>query len=393
MTQSSPESVFSSGRVPDAGLETDVAKQEEAAGSVHRQHPEGGAPDICAQLVDFRSAVAAADFGSAADLLCDVIGPAGQNDGILQQCLDALLDAPVDDQFAEATLLRLLEVEPNCAAAQLRLAALDIRHERHGRALEWLGRAEACGPLPQTANLLRIEALLNATDWGDTFSRSLERALLVTPHARRLYGLKCDFHGKHGEQEDARAALALAMERFPEDPWFALRSFRQRLADKDLEGAALLFSERIWRSSMPEQTRRGALGMLTREWAAPETLETFLNGLLCDAADDRFVLVKLASLATRQRRHYEAVRHIERAERHGALPAEAESMRVNMLILGGDAKASLALAKQLLAARPDRNRLCRRPPWPDACRRAGAARLSRHLVRRPYPGQRPGRLP
>ncbi|MBD0415206.1 tetratricopeptide repeat protein [Oryzicola mucosus] len=320
------------------------------------QFPES--PDIA--LIAFRVAVEDDELDVAADLLCDVLWPSLPDASIRRRCLDELLASSVDDEFSQQTLLRLLKVEPGSAEILIYLAAFAVERENYAGALEWLEQAEALASLPSAANALRIKALLNAVEWDDVFGRALERALSAAPEVRRLYALKHDFHEKRGERELARAILDLARDQFPDDPWFALRAFRFRLSDRDIQGAALLFREQIWHSSLPEATRRGALATMVREWKDPEELKPFLLGLLQDKPDDRFVLVKLATLVTRQRQHVEAARYLEKALEHGSLPPEAESMQVNMLILGGDAKGSLALAKRQLAANPDRKDLVRR---------------------------------
>lgn len=311
-------------------------------------------------LFAFRAAVEDNELSVAADLLCEVIWPARPKLSARGDCLEALLEGPVAEELVEATLLRLLDGEPDRASIFIQVAMLDLKSGRWSRALERLERAEALAPLPREAEAVRIEALLKANQSDDAFGLSLDRALHAMPHARRLYALKEDFHEKRGEREAARSILALARERFPDDSWFARRAFRVRLSDKDLDGAALLLDEEIWRSFLPESARRGALGALVREWKDPDTLQAVLEGLLHDTPDDRFVLVKLASLATRQRRHFDAVRYIEKAEHLGPLPAEAETLRVSLLVLGGDIKGSLVLAKQQLADHPDRKDLVRR---------------------------------
>ncbi|MDI6025687.1 hypothetical protein QBK99_05660 [Corticibacterium sp. UT-5YL-CI-8] len=315
-------------------------------------------PDI--GLVAFRVAVEDDDLEAAADLLCDTLWTSLTDAKTRRRCLDELLSSSVDDEFSERTLLRLLKAEPGSAEILIYLAAFAVERQDHAQALRWLEQAEVVALLPRAANALRIKALLNATEWDDIFGRALESALSAAPEVRRLYALKHDFHDKRGERELARSVLELARKQFPDDSWFALRAFRFRLSDRDIQGAGLLFREQIWHSSLPESTRRGALATIVREWKDPDDLKPFLQGLLQDKPDDRFVLVKLASLVTRQRQHVEAARYLEKALEYGSLPPEAESMQVNMLILGGDAKGSLALVKHQLAANPDRKDLVRR---------------------------------
>lgn len=308
----------------------------------------------------FRAALDEGDLAGAAHLLSDVVWPLAPDAAARLRRVEDWLKSSATDEALGETLLGLLGKDPRDTAALVGLAMLDLRRKRHAETLRWLERAEAEGPLPQAANVMRIEALLAAGEWDDAFGRALDAALLASPDQRRLHALKYDFHEKRGEAELARAALRLARERFPEDPWFAMRAFRSDISDGRLEDAARLFGDLIWRSSLPEATRRGALATVTREWKARDGLKPYLERLLANQRDDRFVLVKLASLATRLRRHVEAARYLEQAKRHGPLPREAASMQVNLLVLEGDAEGSLALAKRLLETHPERKDLVRR---------------------------------
>ena len=310
--------------------------------------------------IALRVAVEEGAFEEAADLLTGVIWPARLDAAIREACLRSFLRLNAEGDRVEAVLLRLLEIEPDCPALLIHLAGGDLRRGRFAMALERLERAEAAAPLPPGAQTLRLEALLASPERDEAFLRALERALLASPNTPRLYALKHEVHQARGEKEAARATLELACHRFPEDPSFALLALHGRLADKDAEGAGQLLRDRVWRSALPERKRREALGLVVRGWTKAETLQPFLEELLQDTPDDRFVLVKLASLATRLRQHVRSVRYLQRAEAHGPLPPEAQSMRINLLVLGGNLEGSLALAKQQLAANPDRKDLVRR---------------------------------
>lgn len=273
---------------------------------------------------------------------------------------EAKAERPDEGQEGDTDRLQTLETAGDQAASLVGLAELAMRNGRHADVFDRLEQAEAVGALSRAAHALRIKALLETDAWDDRFHRALGRALLSAPDVRRLYTLKQDVLEKQGEQALARATLDLARGRFPHDPWFALRAFHASISDCDFDGAALLMRREVWASSLPESNRRVALTTMVREWKDAGKLEAFLEGLLRGHSDDRFVLVKLATLLTRRRQHVEAARYLEQAKQHGPLPTEADSMQVNMLLLGGDAKASLALAKRQFAERPDRKDLARR---------------------------------
>lgn len=308
----------------------------------------------------FRSDIDAGDIASASELLCGAIWPSPLGENLRGAALELLFRSGPADDLAGRTLARLLRGTADDRLVLPRLAALELKRGRIDAALDHLARAEAYGPLSGDANAIRSAALLKSERSDDAFGQHLDQALRRDPDARRLHALKCDFHRRRGETGAAQAALALARARFPDDPWLALRHFEDCLAAQDRAQAARILRDDIWRSSLPQGPRRRALGALVRDWPDRETLGQVLTELLHGGADDRFVLVKLASLAARDRRHLEAVRFIERAERLGSLPAEAAPMRINLLLLSGQHDTSLALAKSLLAANPQRKDLLRR---------------------------------
>lgn len=311
-------------------------------------------------LCDFRLRLEAGEFTAAADVLCNGLWQSLPQGSARQQCLGQWLASAVDPDLSERVLLHLLSLEQDQPMVLVALAQHALSRERHDEVFDRLEQAEAHGTLSRDAQALRIKALTEATVWTERFDRALDDALRGAPDVRRLYTLKQDVHEKRGERAPARATLDLARSLFPDDSWLALRAFHAALADKRSDNAARLFSGEIWPSSLPEGTRRGALSTMVRDWQNPESLAAFLESLLRDIPDDRFILVKLATLSTRGRNHVEAARYLEQARQHGPLPAEAEAMQVNMLLVGGDATASLALAKRQLAERPDRKDLARR---------------------------------
>lgn len=280
------------------------------------------------------------------DLRSDALGVlfrAGQVPDEVVEALRALMSGRRDDRFILAEL-----------------AAMDVQREQYDAALTRFAEAEALGLLPRRIEAARLRAMLKADRAHPALGAQITAALRTNRRNGRLHALKYDYHEERGEMEEARASLARARHLVPRDGSVALRYFRSQLASGELDEATRVLKFEIWPSRLSEYHRRQALGTFVWAWRDPAALEATLKGLLRWVPDDRFVLVKLASLATRRRRFAEAAAYLQQAEALGPLPSEAAPMRIDMLLLSGRFEDALALAKEQLAANPNRQDLLRR---------------------------------
>ena len=197
----------------------------------------------------------------------------------------------------------------------------------------------------------------------------LNDAMVQRPRDLRLKFAQGDLLAKTGRADQALAMLRGLKETHPTNPWVALRIVRVLLSQGEVEAAAATFVTGVWNSVLPEAETVGVLSDIASALRGYPARRSFLTSLLTGAASDRFVLVKLGSLAFREGERAEATRLFDAAAALGPLPAEAGPLHLELLMVSGRANDALAAALDILRARPDRL---------DVARRAIlAARLSR----------------
>jgi tetratricopeptide (TPR) repeat protein len=190
--------------------------------------------------------------------------------------------------------------------------------------------------------------------------RRLNDAMALRPRDLRLKFAQSDLLAKTGRADQALAMLRELKEAHPTNPWVALRIVRVLLGQGDVEAAAATFVAGVWNSALPEAETVGALSDIASALRGYQTRRSFLTSLLAGAASDRFVLVKLGSLAFREGERAEATRLFDAAAALGPLPAEAGPLHLELLMVSGRANDALEAALNILRARPDRLDVARR---------------------------------
>jgi len=188
----------------------------------------------------------------------------------------------------------------------------------------------------------------------------LNDAMAQRPRDLRLKFAKGELLAKTGRADQALAMLHGLTETHPANPWVALRIVRLLLGKGEVEAAAATFAAGVWNSVIPEADCIGALSDIASALRSYPARKAFLTGLLTGGASDRFVLVKLGSLAFREGDRGEATRLFDDAAALGPLPAEAGPLHLELLMVSGRANDALAAALDILRVHPDRLDVTRR---------------------------------
>lgn len=188
----------------------------------------------------------------------------------------------------------------------------------------------------------------------------LNDAMVQRPRDLRLKFAQGDLLAKTGRADQALAMLRGLKETHPTNPWVALRIVRVLLGKGEVEEAAATFVAGVWNSTLSEAETVGALSDIASALRGYPARRSFLTSLLAGSASDRFVLVKLGSLAFREGDRAEATRLFDAAAALGPLPAEAGPLHLELLMVSGRANDALAAALDILRARPDRLDVARR---------------------------------
>jgi tetratricopeptide (TPR) repeat protein len=188
----------------------------------------------------------------------------------------------------------------------------------------------------------------------------LNAAMAQRPRDIRLKFAQGDLLAKTGRADQALAMLRGLTETHPTNPWVALRIVRLLLDQAEVEAAAATFVAGVWNSALPEGEIVGALSDIASALRGYAARRSFLASLLAGGASDRFVLVKLGSLAFREGDRAEATRLFDAAAALGPLPAEAGPLHLELLMVSGRANDALAAALDILRTRPDRLDVARR---------------------------------
>jgi hypothetical protein len=127
-----------------------------------------------------------------------------------------------------------------------------------------------------------------------------------------------------------------------------------------IEAAVGIFTDQVWPGSAPEATRTGLLSRIGVAMPDLVARRDFLAGLLRGHADDRFVLLKQAALAFRERDRAVAERCFDAARGLGPLPLESQLLELELHLAATRFDAAFALAGELCARHPDRADFARR---------------------------------
>jgi tetratricopeptide (TPR) repeat protein len=190
--------------------------------------------------------------------------------------------------------------------------------------------------------------------------RALDGALGKRPHDLRLRLLRAEAWRKTGQTGRAVSLLRHLRQAHPKNPWISLRLVRALLAQSEPEAAADILAADVWRSEIPEEQRGRALSEVVAAIRDPAARRGFLTKLLSGGEKDRFVLVKLGSLAYRAGDRAEAARLFDQAAALGPLPLESGPLHLELLMISGRADEALEAAIGILKVRPDRRDVVRR---------------------------------
>jgi tetratricopeptide (TPR) repeat protein len=237
----------------------------------------------------------------------------------------------------------------------------------------------AIAPPPDAApdaprEIAAIEALLASKDVAGAGPR-LAAALERWPGEVRLHFLSGEHLAATGRPAEAEAVYAATVERFPANAWAPIRLVRQQLASGDAARARETFARLVW-SDEPAEPALPLLTQLTTATTDAATRQAFLDGLLRGTPADRFVIVKLATLAFRRHDKRAAARLFDEAAALGPLPAESGVLQLELLVVEARFDEALALALALMARHPERTDLMRK-----AIQAAFFANRSDELVR------------
>ncbi|WAP70727.1 hypothetical protein [Jiella pelagia] len=217
--------------------------------------------------------------------------------------------------------------------------------------------------LPAAAELPdAIAAIEAALKSGDTAASG---ATIAEARARWPKELRLVlFEGAHlavsGQTAAAEACFRGAMASHPSNPWPAIRLLELLLAGRRTNEAASLFAATVWPGPAPTQTRLPFLSRITSAIGDLAERRRFLDTLMRDTPEDRFVLAKRAALSIRQRDRAEAEALLDRALALGPLPDDAQVLALEIMITATRFEEALALAKDLRARLPDRADFVRR---------------------------------
>lgn len=212
--------------------------------------------------------------------------------------------------------------------------------------------------LDAPSEIRAIEALLSAGDHGEAGPR-LTAALARWPGEVRLHFLNGDLLAATGRGAEAEAVLSAAVEQFPANHWAPVRLARLQLAAGDAARARDTFARLVW-SDQPAEPALPLLTQLTTATTDAGEREAFLQGLIRGTAADRFIIVKLATLAFRRHDKREAARLFDRAAALGPLPAESGVLQLELMMVSARFEEALELARSLVARHPERADLMRR---------------------------------
>lgn len=188
----------------------------------------------------------------------------------------------------------------------------------------------------------------------------LNDAMVQRPGDLRLKFAQGELLAKTGRTDQALAMLRGLKAKHPTNPWVTLRIVRLLLSRGDVEAAAEAFVAGVWNSTLPETESVATLSDIASALRGYPARRSFLTSLLTGAVSDRFVMIKLGSLAFREGDRAEATRLFDAAAELGPLPAEAGPLYLELLMVSGRAKDALAAALDILNVRPDRLDVARR---------------------------------
>jgi tetratricopeptide (TPR) repeat protein len=221
------------------------------------------------------------------------------------------------------------------------------------------GARAAAQPAPDAPQeIAAIEALLAAKDHATAEPR-LAAALARWPGEVRLHFLTGEHLAATGRPAAAEAVYAAAVERFPANAWAPVRLVRHQLANGDAARARDTFAHLVWRDE-PAEPALPLLTQLTTATTNAAEREAFLNRLLRGTPADRFVIVKLATLAFRRHDKRAASRLFDEAAALGPLPAESGVLQLELLMVEARFDEALALALAMVARHPERADLMRK---------------------------------
>lgn len=208
------------------------------------------------------------------------------------------------------------------------------------------------------AEIDAIRNLLQAPSAPGLDSRIAE-ARTRWPNDIALRLLEGETHERHGQPQKAEACYRASLQAHPANPWPAIRLFNVLLSGGRLEAALRVLAEDVWCKDLPERTR---LAVLSQAISATGLAQrgSFLQSLLRDTSDDRFVLLKLATIAVRERDRSTAMTLFEKARGFGPLPVESELLEVELLLSSGNFGDAASRAIDLYARHPARIDFARR---------------------------------
>lgn len=187
----------------------------------------------------------------------------------------------------------------------------------------------------------------------------LDRAITRWPGIARLHLLRVDLLDAIGSTAEAEAELRALLERKPDNPWPARRLVVRLLAARRIEEARVVFTD-LWHRRPPDEIAAPLLNQVTAAIVDPLARKPFLEALLDGTADDRFVLVKLATLAFRAHDRVGAMALLDRAVALGPLPAEGSVIHIDLLTVNGRLEEAADRARDLVAVYPDRPDIVRK---------------------------------
>jgi tetratricopeptide (TPR) repeat protein len=209
--------------------------------------------------------------------------------------------------------------------------------------------------------IMALDALVKAGQGDrDALDSRIAAARARWPHDQRLRLIEGGWLDASGRPDAAQASLLATQAAHPDSPWPAVRLVEMFLRNRMPAEAQQLFRDAVWHASAPEGTRAGLLSRVIVTIADTQARGAYLESLLGDRDDDRFVLLKLAAIAFRAQDRYTTERLFARARALGPLTDESRLIELELHLAAARFEEAYSLASLLLDRNPDRVEFARR---------------------------------
>lgn len=206
-----------------------------------------------------------------------------------------------------------------------------------------------------------LDALVKADQRDrDAVDGRIAAARAQWPRDLRLHLIEGGWLDSTGRVDAALSCLAAARADHPNNPWPAVRLVELFLRHQRPIEAQALFRDAVWTGDAPEQTRTGLLSRVIVTIGAMDARRGYLESLLGDRDDDRFILLKLAAIAFRAQDRDTTESLFARARALGPLTDESRLIELELHLAAARFDEAYSLSSLLLERNPDRVEFARR---------------------------------